>query len=85
MENIFSMFMSQMSQAGHESTGLKEALELYKTRGKKPSGRCITVLTIMSYSWRAGRGEEGTDGTKSISPCRTRIYQNTHSRSRGDI
>ncbi|KAL2797041.1 P-loop containing nucleoside triphosphate hydrolase protein [Aspergillus keveii] len=32
MENIFSMFMSQMSQAGHESTGLKEALELYKTR-----------------------------------------------------
>jgi kinesin family protein C1 len=38
MENIFSMFMSQISQAGHESTGLKEALELYKARGKKPPG-----------------------------------------------
>lgn len=34
MEDMFSKFMSSMSQAGQESYGLKEAVELYKTRGK---------------------------------------------------
>ena len=33
MEDMFSKFMSSMSQAGQESYGLKEAVELYKTRG----------------------------------------------------
>ncbi|KAL5335469.1 P-loop containing nucleoside triphosphate hydrolase protein [Aspergillus crustosus] len=32
MENFFNMFMSRMSQAGQESTGLKDAVDLYKQR-----------------------------------------------------
>ncbi|KAJ0416537.1 P-loop containing nucleoside triphosphate hydrolase protein [Aspergillus carlsbadensis] len=32
MENFFNMFVSRMSQAGQESSGLKEALDIYKQR-----------------------------------------------------
>ncbi|KAL3461581.1 P-loop containing nucleoside triphosphate hydrolase protein [Aspergillus heterothallicus] len=32
MENFFNMFVSRMSQAGQESSGLKEAVEVYKLR-----------------------------------------------------
>lgn len=35
MEEFFNMMVSRISQAGQDSFGLKEALELYKTRGKE--------------------------------------------------
>jgi hypothetical protein len=34
MEDIMNKFMSSINQAGQESYGLKEAVELYKSRGK---------------------------------------------------
>lgn len=36
MEDLMNTFVTKMSQAGQESTGMKEALELYKSRGKQP-------------------------------------------------
>lgn len=37
MEEFFNAFVSRVSQAGQESFGLKETVELYKSRGNRPS------------------------------------------------
>jgi kinesin family protein C1 len=34
MEEFFNAFVSRVSQAGQESFGLKETVELYKSRGE---------------------------------------------------
>lgn len=34
LEELINTFMSQFGKAGQESFGLKETVELYKTRGK---------------------------------------------------
>lgn len=36
MEEFFNAFVSRVSQAGQESFGLKETVELYKSRGNHP-------------------------------------------------
>lgn len=34
MEEMFAAFMTQMHQQGQQSSGLKEAVEVYKTRSE---------------------------------------------------
>lgn len=48
MEEMFNTFISRVSQAGQESYGLKETVELYKSRGEMHSGG---VETTSAYDY----------------------------------
>lgn len=60
MEEFFNAFVSRVSQAGQESFGLKETVELYKSRGE--CGYPLELQVAHScYSERVGGSTKGTD------------------------
>ena len=66
-EEFFTKLTSMINQTGQDSFGLKEALELYKTRGELASAeRELANLC----SWRAGEIAGRLDSIKRITPCR---------------
>jgi hypothetical protein len=50
LESLFETFVSRISQQGQESSGLKEALEVYKSRGRRSLGWARIVLIGFGYS-----------------------------------
>lgn len=56
MEDLMNTFVTKMSQAGQESTGMKEALDLYKSRGKrivdKHDSTSLKLSILQLASWK---------------------------------
>jgi kinesin family protein C1 len=82
MEEFFNALVSRVSQTGQESFGLKETVELYKSRGEcgyHSSCKCAHSC----YSERVGGSTEGTDRHKPLITGGTRDHKEPARRCRG--